>query len=348
MASASTTAAIHFTLPLLIGLHLAPCFEATGSAGIAGGVATWRETSVQSPDPNDMDDLAEDSEDVASFMFAGSELHRPKSSGIPAEAQAVAGSSAGAVPGTAKVADDAPLVPPATEGASAWEAAFATGVFESKQIVETEDSDVGSWVFDESNGAAVPARMLQAEVMLQVAEDAPAQFFKEKTAERALRIYYHAKWLAERNYARAAEHRYRMAAQLAKRSRRSVLASHSLARLGYFLIHWRRTSEAADALQESMKLNTKSNPLAPYLHGILERKAAAGDSDRLRAAEELILQSGEQPSEELEVERSRLIGEISYWREAEGSAKQCFSNSDVAYVLICLCGHAVTFLRSMF
>lgn len=247
-------------------------------------------------------------------------------------------------------ASEATLELPIIEASAAtgWEAAFAAGVFESKGAVEGDDSNLGSWVKDSGNsGAAVPARIVNAEALLMASEEAPADRWKEKTAERALRIYYHAKWLAERNFARAAEWRYREAARLARQCRRSVLASHSLARLGYFLVHWRREDEAAVVLQESMKLNTKNNPLAPYLNGVLQRKTAGFDVERLRSAEDAILQSGEQPSEELEIERSRLVEEISYWREAEGSTSQCLASSDAAYVMICLCGHAAAFLKRL-
>merc|ERR1719498_1417925 len=153
------------------------------------------------------------------------------------------------------------------------------------------------------SSTVVPRQMLHAEELLLAGnEGAPAERQREKTAERALRLYYHAKWLAERNFAKAAEWRYRESAQLARSCRRSVLASHSLARLGYFLLHWRREAEAVVVLKESMKLSSKSNPLAPYLHGVLERKAAGGDVERLRSAENAILNAGEQPSDELEAE----------------------------------------------
>jgi len=270
--------------------------------------------------------------DVASFIFAGTELHRSPSGMVPPEE-------------TRTIAHAVEEVPPQVTEDSSWETTFSAGVYWSKQAVEADDDDVGSWVTDSNSGAAVPSRMLKAEVYLEASEKATAEQWKAKTAERALRIYYHAKWLAERNYARAAEHRYREAAHLARTCRRSVLASHSLARLGYFLVHWKRQAEAVNVLEESMKLNKKSNPLAPYLHGVLERKVAGGDVERLKQAEQLIIDAGEQPSEELEAERGRLIDEISYWREAEGSTRHCSATNDVAYVLICFFGHIVAFLQ---
>lgn len=308
----------------------------------------------------------EDPEDITSFIFEGSELTRASSAGFAVsatstgvaasamstgpetfavsaasgEAQIARGTAESAPPEKAAVAQDTPA------SKASWEADFAAAVAESKKMIETEEWDVGSWAPGPGDSGVVPALMLHAETLLESSEAAPANLWKEKTAERALRMYYHAKWLAEKNYVRAAEYRYREAARLARSCRRSVLASHALARLGYFLMHWKRSDEAAGVLQESIKLNAKTNPLALYLHGILERKAA-GNVGRLRDAEESILKAGEQPSEELELERSRLVHDISYWREAENSSRHCFASSDAAFVLICLCGHTVSFFQQL-
>lgn len=276
-------------------------------------------------------------DDVSSFMLTANDV---KSS--PAAIVSPIGSSA-----SSKVTDD-PAFDSSTEH-DAWEAAFAKGVLESKALVDGDDKHVGTWTTDVKSGGTAPLRMLQAEDALQVGlEEAPIDRWKEKAAEQALRIYYHAKWLAERNYVRAAEHRYRAAADLARECRRSVLASHSLARLGYFYVQWNRHDDAASVLKESIQVNLKSNPLAPFLHGVLERKAAGSDMDRLKSAEEYILNSEEQPSDELEIERQNLIGEISFWRQAETSSKHCFASADSAYMLICLCGHAVLSLKRFF
>lgn len=354
MASSTRTSV---TLALFLVAHFSSFSEAAffdspswSSLGIAGAPVAWRASTPTVRSPEETVESMEEGDgtcDVASFIFAGTELQRSSSGLLTSTQDATSSGSAGGIPGMARSTEAPPQLPDVE--LSGWEADFAAGVLESKNAVEAQDLDVGSWAFDaEQSGAAVPARMLRAEALLASAEEATANRWKEKTAERALRYYYHAKWLAERNYARAAEHRYREAARLAKNCRRSVLASHSLARLGYFLMHWKREAEATEVLQESMTLNTKSNPLAPYLHGVLERKASAGDLDRLRTAEAAIMESGEQPSEELEVERSRLMEEISYWREAEGSTRHCLASSDAAYVLICLCGHAAAAFRKFF
>lgn len=331
MSSTSNTTTLKVALSLVLVLNTARLCEAASAMGITGVAvtATASQTSVRSPD---------DMCDMASFIFAGSEVLRPSSS-VAAVATDEKHTTAPAL---------ADVSPEVTEESS-WQDKFAAGVYESKRAVEFNDKNCGSWVTDPSAGAAVPARMLRAEIFLQAVEKASeSEGWKAKTAERALRVYYHAKWLAEHNYARAAEHRYREAAHLARTCRRTVLASHALARLGYFLVQWKRQAEAVTVLEESMKLNIKSNPLAPYLHGVLERKVAGGDVERLREAEAFIMSAGEQPSEELEAERTKLVDEISYWREAEGDSRHCAAGSDAAYVLICFFGHAVAFLKGAF
>lgn len=92
-------------------------------------------------------------------------------------------------------------------------------------------------------------------------------------------------------------------------------------------------------LYESRRISAKSNPLAPYLLGVLERQDAGADLERLKAAEELILNGGEQPSEDLEAERQAMVKVIHYWREAQTSTRNCFASADAAFVAICLIGH---------
>lgn len=320
---------------------LVPCQAMTGG-GSTESPATWSAlpSSVNSARLEDVDDFA-------SFMLAGTELASTGTSkgtqGAKTSATAVSPAMA---PGQILSEPEEELPSLSDMEESIWETNFDAGVLASKQVVDADDSNVGGWVFDSAkSGAVVPSQMLQSELLLQSSADSPAGKWKAKTAEHALRLYYHSKWLAERNYMRAAEYRYRESAQLARSCRRSVLASHSLARLGYFLVHWGRHDEAKSVLSESLKLNMKSNPLARYLHGVIERKAVSGDVEHLRIAEDHILNSGEQPSEELELERSQLIGQINYWREAEESSVHCFTGSDVAHVMICLCGHAVAQLQ---
>lgn len=227
-----------------------------------------------------------------------------------------------------------------------WQEQFSQGLRNSKLVIDTEDWPMNEWAVDQArSGTVIPRRMLLSEELLYTAMKAPEPAGKEKTAELALRIYYHAKWLAERNFARAAEWRFREAFRLARKCRRTVLAAHSLSRLGYFLVHWRRYSEAQQVLKESEQLKSKSNVLAPYLLGVLERQVAGADVKRLLAAEERILNAKPQPSEDLEEERQDLLWEITYWRDAELSARHCFRSTDAARLVICLCTHAFDILQ---
>jgi len=232
-----------------------------------------------------------------------------------------------------------------------WESGFASGLLYSKQAVDASEAEAGRWTLDrEGSMAAVPQRMLLAEQLLSrgAFEATPGKKQAEKRAEEALRLYYHAKWLAERNLARAAEWRYREASRIAKESKRSVLAAHSLSRLGYFLMHWRRMDEAREVLRASEKINTKANPLGPFLYGVLERQVAGADVERLHAADERILRSGKQPSEDLEAQRLDLVSDINYWRSVEASPSLCFETVNAAHMLICLCSHAALAVQRAF
>lgn len=222
---------------------------------------------------------------------------------------------------------------PAEEGAS-WESEFNEGLDRSRRFVE--DTAPSAW--EAGSDGAAPMEMLRAELLLQAAEGAPPELSRSKVAERALRVYHHAKWLAERNHERAAEYRYRLAADLARKARRSVLAAHALSRLGYFLVQWKRSEEALPVLEEAEQFTPTSNPLAQYLRGVLQRSSGA-DAATIRAAEDRLLTAAKLPSEELEAERRVLSQEIAFWRQAEKSPRQCVSSTDVAHILICLCGH---------
>jgi len=246
--------------------------------------------------------------------------------------------------------DDAKVSAPA-DGGSSWEGKFAEGLGYSKQACDASETEAGSWQLDSDGSmAAVPKQMLLAETLLReaAAEAFPEKKRTEKYAELALRLYNHGKWLAERNLAKAAEWRYRESSRIAKEAKRSVLAAHSLSRLGYFLMYWRRFDEAREVLLASEKLSTKANPLAPFLYGLLERQVAGADLERLLAAEERILQSGKQPSEELEAQREAMVSDITYWRSAETSPIRCLDTDNAANVLICLCSHIALALQRAF
>eukprot|EP00931_Biecheleriopsis_adriatica_P084101 TRINITY_DN5780_c0_g1_i1.p1 TRINITY_DN5780_c0_g1~~TRINITY_DN5780_c0_g1_i1.p1 ORF type:complete len:314 (-),score=66.10 TRINITY_DN5780_c0_g1_i1:35-976(-) len=237
--------------------------------------------------------------------------------------------------------DTAPPDLPELAETDGWEARFAWGLYHSKVVCLAAEQAVGSWTRDrQGSKAGVPKVMLRAEELLaEACDEAPHEQQRAKMAERALRLYHHAKWLAERNHATAAEWRYREASRIARQTRRNVLASHALGRLGYFLMHWRRIDEAKEVLQESLKVSSKSNPLAHYVLGLLRRQEAGPGSAQLREAEEMIICAGEQPSADLEAERQQVIQAIEYWRKAEMSPSHCMATSDVAHVAVCLVGH---------
>jgi len=279
---------------------------------------------VRDANDDNLEDLHnEEADDLMSFVGTGIELHKAASISV-----------------TKQNFDS----PDSVLNEPDWESQFSQGVQESETMLACDETSVGNWVRDVGRSASVvPEKMMLAEdCFLEAFNTMPESKRKEKQAEQALQIYNHAKWLAERNYAKAAEWRYRESARIAKLCRRGTLASHALARLGYYLIEWCRNDEAHAVLQESIKLNTKKNPLGPYLFGVLDRQMAGSDVARLQAAEELILKSAEQPSEHLENQRQQHIADIRYWRNAELEPARCFETSSVTHVVICF---ACTFGR---
>jgi hypothetical protein len=239
------------------------------------------------------------------------------------------------------------ILKPPSEGQDTWQGKRAWGIYHSKLSVEATEPRNMVKDSDLSN-TYVPSEVLQAEKMLlESVSDAPAKEMEGLNAERALRMYYHAKWLASKNMAKAAESRFREASNIAKRSRRRVLAAHALSRLGYYYIFWHRNTEARTVLGESEGLNpnVKSNPLAPFLLGTLDRQAATGNPELLRAAEDRIIAAGAQPSKELDRQHHMLVNEIKFWRKAENSARYCTASMDVAKLLICFIGHSIFNVR---
>merc|ERR1719359_2314585 len=129
--------------------------------------------------------------DSVSLMVTSTELHRPSKQTV--------GGDLGS--GTAILAPEVPEE-------AGWEAQFAWGSYHSQEFLDSEEPGITGWVADEGSGAGVPYAMQRAESLLRAAEEAPEEQAKAKIAEQALRLYYHARWLAERNHAMAAEFRY--------------------------------------------------------------------------------------------------------------------------------------------
>jgi len=112
------------------------------------------------------------------------------------------------------------------------------------------------------------------------------------------------------------------------------------------LIVWGRNDEAKQVLREAVALGesvpqSEASRAATYLYGTLRRRDAIsiGDADALYSADAQIVSVGKLPSAALEADRSKLVGSIEYWREAEASAMRCFDTQNAAHVAICLWSH---------
>jgi hypothetical protein len=228
-----------------------------------------------------------------------------------------------------------------SEQSDCWEL-FAEGEAQSK-LATGVTNGLAAWATDRT-GAEVPVKMLRAEELMQRAllSSQCARGHEAMGASRALRMVWHAKWLADRDHARAAELRFREASREAAEHGRTTLAQHALARLGYFLARWSRPAEAFEALLEAKRfgdLDPARDPVAPFMLGVVGRQVAGGDVAKLREAEDRILDAGQQPTEELEAQRQRLQSEIRFWRAAELSPRRCLDANEAVHALICLGSH---------
>jgi hypothetical protein len=244
-------------------------------------------------------------------------------------------------------------MPAAVEDVAAgWEVHFKEGLSQSRAAATAEGaSGLGRWVVERSQSGAVPADMLESErLMAESLARAPDSIAKDQMSVFATRLYYHAKWLAERQHAAVAEERYRRSKDLALQVSNEDLASHALSRLGYFLRIWGRPDEARQVLKEAVALQAKPNNVASFLLGALERKEAtcSGDAASLLEADERILASQKVPSKDLEDERLRLISEIRYWQDAESSPMKCLESDNMVHSMICGAVHIAKLVEHFF
>jgi len=197
------------------------------------------------------------------------------------------------------------------------------------------------WVRDAGEGqdsSHVPEEIAKAEELLKLGcDNTVGADVSERAALRSLRLYQHAKFLAQKHHDAAAELRYRLSANVAVEHHRKRLAAHSLARLGYLYTLRGRHSEALVAVEESVAL--AKDPLAQYLQSVLRRNAGElkNSEDVLAAEVQLNEVAGLLPSKYLEEQRAKSSAELKWWRAAAGgSAKQCFRTQDAANFLVCL------------
>jgi len=253
-----------------------------------------------------------------------------------------------------EVSDMDAAVPAMTMKAS-WKKSFEDGVRQSR-LASSKESAHGlghRWVTLAARAGAVPAEMLNAEQLMaeSIAQAPEGSVREQQTLIFATRLYYHAKWLAERQQATAAEERYLRSKDLALELQNEDLAAHSLSRLGYFLTIWGRADEARKVLNEAVEVaQSKPNNVASYLLGKLERKVftSIGDVDRLFEADSRILSSQKVPSKDLEDERIQLITEIRYWQDAEVSLTKCFESDNLVHIMICGAAHVARAVHNAF
>jgi len=187
-------------------------------------------------------------------------------------------------------------------------------------------------------GFYVPKQIALAEELMLKGElqcSGPAS--EDKAAQRALRLYQHARFLALHHYDAAAEWRFRAAAELSAMRQRPKLAAHSLARLSNFLMQRGRKVEALDAASAS--LEHAADPLAQFLQATLRRSMGLllTSRDVEEAAEQLKATNGLALSRNFEEQRVAVLADLAGWQTAaKGGFGACLDFSDAAQVMLCL------------
>eukprot|EP00929_Paragymnodinium_shiwhaense_P112562 TRINITY_DN80809_c0_g1_i1.p1 TRINITY_DN80809_c0_g1~~TRINITY_DN80809_c0_g1_i1.p1 ORF type:complete len:574 (+),score=141.78 TRINITY_DN80809_c0_g1_i1:177-1898(+) len=193
----------------------------------------------------------------------------------------------------------------------------------------------------DAQGLLLPSDMLEAEIILQKAEEDTWEDFRPaRTKARAVRVLEHANYLAgEKQLDSAAEQRYRLTATLSLQVNQTALASEALGRLGAMHLLRSRRKEALAAAEEALQFG--EDPLAQYLQASLQLSLGVlpTGTDIKKAAQQLQSLAGRLPWESLEKERSALESDLATWDAvAEGDTMKCFGLADVAKILICLVG----------
>mmetsp|Transcript_57455 Transcript_57455/g.100653 ORF Transcript_57455/g.100653 Transcript_57455/m.100653 type:complete len:652 (-) Transcript_57455:127-2082(-) len=198
-----------------------------------------------------------------------------------------------------------------------------------------------SWASDWSRdlrGYHAPADVVRAEeYLLQGLKASGETDVAERGGAHALRLYQHAKLLALKHHDAAAEWRYRAAAQLASKYRRTKLAAHAMARLSYFLSLRGRLREALEASDDALSRGV--DPLAQYLQASLRCKLGElrTEKDVCAAEQQLGDVAGQLPSEALERQREAAHADLAWWRAvAAGGIHVCFNARDAAQLLVCI------------
>lgn len=199
-----------------------------------------------------------------------------------------------------------------------------------------------SWALD-AHGIYVPKHIaLAEELLLKGEQSSVGPSVHEMAAQRAMRLYQHARHLALHNHDAAAEWRYRASSEMLAARGRAQLASHSLARLSYFLMIRGRKAEALAEARASLVYAV--DPLAQFLEATLMRSMGLLQTfdDVEAAAAQLESTGGQLPIRLLEEQRAVALDDLRKWRDAsEGGFGSCFGLGDAAHIMLCLTCKAV-------
>merc|ERR1719235_862447 len=152
----------------------------------------------------------------------------------------------------------------------------------------------------------------------------------------AHRLKDHAKALELKEQYTAARWRYSAMAKLAEGGGSAPLSAFALSHLSMSLRDHGSSEEALTAAKGAVDLTM--DPLAQYILATVRLSAGMLTTESsMKAAEgQLRAVAGQLPTEELEVERSKIYNEMLMWGWiSKGDAKRCLWTGDAARLLIC-------------
>eukprot|EP00929_Paragymnodinium_shiwhaense_P001022 TRINITY_DN101240_c0_g1_i1.p1 TRINITY_DN101240_c0_g1~~TRINITY_DN101240_c0_g1_i1.p1 ORF type:complete len:545 (+),score=144.08 TRINITY_DN101240_c0_g1_i1:125-1759(+) len=198
-----------------------------------------------------------------------------------------------------------------------------------------------TWKAD-MKGRQAPADLVFSEQMLLRGIDKVAAAEVEESAKAmVMQLAAHAKLLTQLKQYAAAEWRYRVAVEVARKYGLSQMESSGLAQLSYFLSLHGAQEHALAAASDALRLS--EDALASYLQATLQLSLGGElrTTQQVQTAmEQLKALSGRLPTQELELSRAAAVSKLEAWKVAseDSSLSSCLVFADAAQILICATG----------
>jgi len=196
-------------------------------------------------------------------------------------------------------------------------------------------SPASVWVQDYW-GTLAPADMVHAEDLLSRSVQGDDHKHRALSLIHARRLQEHAKVFESHEQHTAAAQRYQLMAKLAKKGGSAPLSAYALSHLSHSLLLQGSQAEALVAAKSAVDLTM--DPLAQFVLATVRLSSGLLTTDTLMKSAEGQLRAvaGELPTDEMEIQRTKLHNEMRLWRWiSNGNVDKCLWTGDAARFLIC-------------